>query len=282
MPAHNSKIDWYQVFADRMANATFLGEGSGYWDKRAPLICGGPQNNPFVTQTLKRLRLLPTDTVLDLGAGNGALTVPLSRKVKSVTALDNSPGMLKILRQRAREGNAANIRVLRRDWLNTEIGRDLPVHDVVVASRCLPMGDLRVSLPKILKAGRRAWFIIWRVSDRQEPFAAAAAVLGKPYQPFPEYTLLAGLLYDLGIYANIEIYTTRMKRYFTSLDEAADEAVRGTSLTARERPRLRNYLQNVLTHECDGWSQDLPTRWALLWWEAGNGNPDGLPKTSKK
>jgi SAM-dependent methyltransferase len=265
-----------------MARASFLGEGSGYWDKRAPYICGGTQNNPFVTQTLKRLRLHPTDTVLDLGAGNGALTIPLSRKVKSVTALDNSPGMLKILRQRAREEGATNIRILHKDWQEVEIGHGLPVHDVVIASRCLPMGDLRISLPKMLQAGRRAWFVIWRIPTRNDSYAAAAAILGRPYQPFPEHTILVSLLYDLGIYANVEIYATRMKRRFASLEEAIDESVRGTSVSPEERTRLGAYLQGVLTQGRDGWIMDIPVRWALLWWEAENGNSDVLPQMSKR
>jgi SAM-dependent methyltransferase len=268
LEASRPPIDGYQHFEERMAKASFLGNGAGYWDKRAPLICGVTRNNPFVTQTLKRLRVRSTDTVLDLGAGNGALTIPLSRKVKSVTALDSSPVMLKLLRQRMREDGATNIRVVRKDWQEAEIGRDVSVHDVVLASRSLPMGDLRVTLPKLIAAGRRAWFIIWRVADPADLPAMAAVALGRPYQSFPEYPILVGLLYNLGIYADVEVYATHARRRFGSLDEAADEAVRGTPLSGAEKARLKTSLGEMLRRDQTGWFQELAMRWALIWWEA--------------
>jgi ubiquinone/menaquinone biosynthesis C-methylase UbiE len=57
------------------------------------------------------------DTILDVGAGTGAFSIPLARRGFSVTHLDLSPAMLEVARQKARdmknirliEGNAADL-----------------------------------------------------------------------------------------------------------------------------------------------------------------------------
>ena len=48
-----------------------------------------------------KLILDEKDTVLDLGCGEGSITLPLAEKVKSVTGVDSSPKMLELLNQRA-------------------------------------------------------------------------------------------------------------------------------------------------------------------------------------
>lgn len=41
-----------------------------------------------------KLKLSPTDTLLDIGAGSGVISIPFSKKVKQVVALDVSPALL--------------------------------------------------------------------------------------------------------------------------------------------------------------------------------------------
>jgi len=56
-------------------------------------------------------------TVLDIGAGTGALTIELAKHCQEITAIDISNPMLQILKQKATESNLTNIRTVNAGFL---------------------------------------------------------------------------------------------------------------------------------------------------------------------
>lgn len=63
-------------------------------------------------EVIERMHVSRKDSVLDLGAGIGYFSIPLSAKVKEVVAVDAEPRMLKVLEQRASRGKRANVHTL--------------------------------------------------------------------------------------------------------------------------------------------------------------------------
>ncbi len=55
-------------------------------------------------------------SALDVGAGCGALTVPLARRLKRVTALEPAPAMVEALQERLRRARLRNVRILPQAW----------------------------------------------------------------------------------------------------------------------------------------------------------------------
>jgi ubiquinone/menaquinone biosynthesis C-methylase UbiE len=53
--------------------------------------------------------LKSSDKVLDIGCGTGITTIPLSKSVKKTTAVDYSPDMISIAKNKAKEENISNI-----------------------------------------------------------------------------------------------------------------------------------------------------------------------------
>lgn len=66
-----------------------------------------------VESILLRMHIRPEDTVVDLGAGVGYFTFPLSLVSASVLAVDIEPKMLSLLRKRITEGRLENISLLK-------------------------------------------------------------------------------------------------------------------------------------------------------------------------
>lgn len=66
---------------------------------------------------IPRMSLSKKDMLLDIGAGIGYFSMPLSSKVKEVIALDSEPKMLKVLEQGAARRHRTNIRTLLGDAL---------------------------------------------------------------------------------------------------------------------------------------------------------------------
>ncbi len=63
-----------------------------------------------------RLPLHREWSVLDIGSGPGTLTVPLAKRVRTVTAVDPSAPMLRLLQARAKAEGVANIRTIHSNW----------------------------------------------------------------------------------------------------------------------------------------------------------------------
>jgi len=72
-------------------------------------------------QTLHRAfteNLDGADQVLEVGAGTGFYTFEIDRRVQNVTALERSPGMTRILRERIASADARNITVVQSDFFS--------------------------------------------------------------------------------------------------------------------------------------------------------------------
>ncbi|MGB5868810.1 MAG: methyltransferase domain-containing protein [Albidovulum sp.] len=92
-----------------------------FWDKVAPKYAKTPiADQAAYEYTLGRTRsyLTPNDRVLELGCGTGSTALLLASNVKEITAIDMSPGMLAIARQKAATAGVKN--------LSFEVGADVP------------------------------------------------------------------------------------------------------------------------------------------------------------
>jgi cyclopropane fatty-acyl-phospholipid synthase-like methyltransferase len=73
--------------------------------------------------------------VLDFGCGTGLLTLRLAPRVRSITGVDSSRGMLDVLVAKVMKQNLSNVRTLR---LDLDRGDALPgVYDLIVSSMTL-------------------------------------------------------------------------------------------------------------------------------------------------
>ena len=69
---------------------------------------------------LRRLGLRAESTLVDLGAGTGALALAAAPHCREVTAVDVSPAMVAALRERVRASGAGNVRVVEAGFLSYE------------------------------------------------------------------------------------------------------------------------------------------------------------------
>jgi Methyltransferase domain len=211
-------------------------------------------------------------SALDVGAGCGALALPLAGRVRHVTALEPAPAMAKALREEAAGRGLANVEVVEAAWGEVPLG----LHDLVL---CAHVGKLlRPAAPFLREVSRaaRRWVALVRdalpepgeVRDKFFFGELYPRLLGRPYEtgcPDPMETVER--LHTLGIAPDVTPIRYRSDQPFDDLDEACDfwEAYLGLASGA-ERRFLRDFLANRLVRDGGGWLAPYPKRALVIAW----------------
>jgi ubiquinone/menaquinone biosynthesis C-methylase UbiE len=102
-----------------------MSNGKRDFDKEAATWDEEPRRvrlaNDIADAIAEEIELQPDMDVLDFGCGTGLITVRLSPRVHSVTAVDGSQGMLDVLQAKIRHGNLTNVQTRRVDFEKKEV-----------------------------------------------------------------------------------------------------------------------------------------------------------------
>jgi ubiquinone/menaquinone biosynthesis C-methylase UbiE len=261
-----SSIDWDKIWEDQMEITSFKGDGVDHWNKVASRMQNfhSPEDG-YTRELLQRVKLSPDLTVLDVGCGTGAITVPLAERTRSVTALDLSPMMLQYLESNLKARGLTNVQIINTDFLTIDKAK-LGFFDIVLASRSLPMGNLRQALVKMNHVARHRCYLTW-IACRRATDVKLCEVIGVDYHPYPDYLIIANMLKTMGIQANVEIFTVANEQRYASLDEAVNNSLRGQQVDTQARDRFKAFFAEHCLPETDGWRYPFNEEWALIWWE---------------
>ncbi|MEN4007403.1 MAG: class I SAM-dependent methyltransferase [Methanobacteriaceae archaeon] len=225
----------------------------------------------YPQKLLEKIKVNSNDTVLDIGCGNGVITVPLAKKAKSVTAMDISPKMLDLLNKNAAKEGLTNISFINQRIEDINPKKDIKPHDVVVASRSLNgVYDIKKELSKLNDIAKKYVYItLWGITSRNFE-NEASKLIGREFNQHPDYIYAYNILHELGIYANIEMLECNNHSYYSSIDEAMDRlGWRIGSLNKEEDAILREYLTQKLVKTENSmlkFPHDKPD-WVLIWWK---------------
>lgn len=99
------------------------------------------------------------DSVLDLGCGEGSITIPLSENVNKVTAIDSSNNMLKILKEKCEKKYISNVEIIKENLENVRL-EQVGKHDIVLLSRSINgIYEIKETLTNINKIANKYVYI---------------------------------------------------------------------------------------------------------------------------
>jgi len=75
----------------------------------------------FAEIIVQRAGILPEDIILEIGAGLGALTIPLARKAKKIFAVERDRQIIGLLNTKILAGNLSNVSIIEQDILSIDI-----------------------------------------------------------------------------------------------------------------------------------------------------------------
>lgn len=278
LPAYGD-IDWNEVWKARQQRhaASSKSEDTTHnWDrkKNAERYNAGSKGefDPRVKMTLAGLAISRQSRVLDIGSGPGTLALPLAPLVREITAVEPGKGMVGLLKENMRKERINNITCVEKRWEDVDIALDLDTpYDIVLSSLALTMEDLRSSLAKMDAASSRYVYIFWFADP---PFwewmyiDLWPALHGEPYYPGPKADCLFSVLYQMGIYPNVEMLPLdKVYRFDTEKEMTTFFRRRFAVKTQKQKKVLDAYLAPLVRHEKGGIMLSGDSLLAKVWWK---------------
>ena len=276
-------INWNELWKMMRSSSLWrrtLDEPAGiFWDKRAKHYSESVMQNKYRRHTerqIAKIALNPDYTVLDIGSGPGTLAIPIAKRVKSVTAIDQSKGMLACLQENMEKEGITNITCINKRWEDVEVGVDIEPHDVVMACHSLGMLDIQEAVAKMDAASKRYVYILSSagrgMGDGEEEglWKAIYGERGHRARGWgSDYMFFCNLLHDMKIYANVDIRDAESEQRYESLDDAVTKWKEMRDIPAEKEDVLREHLSRILVED-DGTgtlSFKRKSKSATIWWK---------------
>jgi precorrin-6B methylase 2 len=266
-------LDWNSLWQAQLRQATrydMVEDPGAFWDKRAQRFQQMACREERILPILKYLKVPEGAGILDIGAGTGGLAIPFARRGHDITAIEPSAVMLDCLTENAASAAVSHrIRSIRKRWEEVIVGRDIEPQDLVIAANSLGVQDLLPAVEKIIRSARKSVCILMFAGPAPHtPADLWPLIFGQPYHPFPDYMTVVNLLYTLGIYANISVWTDQGDRKFNDIEAAIAyyREILDPFPDSRESV-LRHYLEGRLEKTDNGLLLRQQWQTAMIHWQ---------------
>ncbi len=257
-------IDWNRVWEEQ----TLLWQDSAgksckdFWkDEGAAKVYSKKANahhSERITRSVAGLGLTADTRVLDIGAGPGNLALPMAKTARSVTTVEPSPGMNRIMAQEIAGQKATNIIQIEKTWEDVDINRDIePPYDLILASMSLGMKDIRAAIEKMNRVCQGRVVLFWHAGIpgwEKMPKALWPKLFNTEYHGGPKSDVLFQVLYQMGIYPEIQVDSNHFFEIFP--DIAAAKRFYFSRFTRLEL-RHEKALEAFLLEHCEQTGQGL-------------------------
>jgi SAM-dependent methyltransferase len=278
-PPAPGKPDWNEIWKERQRlheSSKISGDASHNWDKKENAerydANARSEYDDRVKMTIASLPVSKNARVLDIGAGPGTLAMPLAPLVKDVTAVEPGAGMVEVLKRHAVRDGIQNIAYVQKTWEEVDPARDLLLpYDTVIASLSLTMYDIREALAKMDAVSSGSVHLFWFVdmpfwermyADLWEPLH------GRPFYSGPKADCLFGVLFQMGIYADVTMMPLAKEYRFGSRDEMLSFFRKRFGATTPEQIRIvEDYVTPLIRTQGNEVVISGDSTFAHVWWK---------------
>jgi SAM-dependent methyltransferase len=255
-----------------MARTESRGRRDFWTDRKVAWYRRANERSDYAARVLEVITplLVGARTALDVGAGFGALTVPLARRLEHVTALEPSPAMARALRDETGRRGLDNVTVVEAAWGTVPV----EPHDVLVCAHVGPLlGRDAPFLREAPALARHAVALVRDVPDDGHKFffdELYPRLLGQPYDRCCDYADTLAELARLGIAPTVTTIAYASDQPFDTLEEACDFWMEYMNLTGdTHRATIREFLAGRLRRVGHEWIAPLQKRAAVIEWRVG-------------
>ena len=233
--------------SDRMRGA----RPTDHWTQYARQFKADPRRTGEALVERLRARLLPGDSLLDVGAGGGRLALPLALNCQSVTAVEPSPSMCAVLRETAEESDIG-VSVVEADWLNAEVE---PADMALCSHVVYVVEDIEPFVRKLERHARRLVLVVmFQSAPQSQLYGLWEQAHGEPRHPLPSLPQFRDVLDELGVTYEVDELPADPARGFDSEAEAREMIARRLYVApgSEAETRLAKVLDDSLREDGDG------------------------------
>ena len=227
------------------------------------------EKDDYPKKLLNKIHTEQEYSILDIGCGEGVITIPLAKKVSNVTAIDLSAEMLELLKEKAQKEGLDNIKYIHEDITNINpdtIGK----YDIVIASRALNgIRNIGRLLKNINQMGKYVYITLKSPENRKYD-VMDDNLFDKNQSNSSSYIYIYNMLYQMGIIANMVKLECKTINTYNNIEEAFDRYKwKIGDITPEKEKILRNNLENILIKKEDGTLENPYEKpdWVLIWWK---------------
>lgn len=208
-----------QVHARRAeASRDFFARMAGSFQARQDLIASVEHFRDSLLALIDALGFAGQASALEVGPGDGAFLPELARRFSRVTALENSPEMLELARERCQRDGLTNVELHLADALETPMQADCVVMNMVLHHLAAPADALR-ALAGLVKPGGS--LLITELCSHNQSWAREACGdvwLGFEQEDLARWATAVGLTPGESVYIGLKNGFQIQLRHFARTD----------------------------------------------------------------
>ncbi len=240
-----------------------------HWSRDARAFKADPHRQGDAVVESLRSRLIPGETLLDVGAGGGRLALPLALTCSAVTAVEPSASMCAVLRETAREYSIENVSIVEAGWPEASV----EPADVVLCSHVVyVIENIEPFVRKMdTHARRRVLAVVFEAPPQSQIYPLWEQVHGEKRQTLPSLPQFLPVLEEMGIHPEVAELERQSPMGFASFEDALDSIARRIYVNP-ETPamdRLQRALGASLSERDGLWRIEgaQPLRPCIVSWE---------------
>jgi SAM-dependent methyltransferase len=267
-------VDWNQIWKDAFLASRLTSEN--YYDNEERAKSYDMSENIWADGKKRSADLDPDPSwsVLDIGSGPGILTVPLAHRVRQVTAIEPSIHMISCMKGHLDRESLTNVRIINSRWEDVSAD-ELEAHDLVIASYSLSVEDIQEALLKMNHLAKKRVILYWFAGTTNWERIRAdlfPQVYGRKPVHYPKCNVIYNLLYDLGLYPDVEVlHETSFSREYPEYDQALFYLRSTLSLFDEDHDDLlHKYIEDHWRRDDGSLFMDDKTTYVKLSWRPGD------------
>lgn len=226
----------------------------------------------MVDEQLRIIDAPPGCSVLDIGSGPGTLAVPLAKQGCNVTVIEQAPLMCQALEEYRIQQDVPLIKIINRPWEDVTCDELRGLFDLIISSFSLTMTDIAGTIRMIQRISSGRVYLFWFLtlpSWAQMMQDLWPELHGREYYPTPLADCLWNVLYEMGIYANLEVMEPAPPVFYESVVQAARTIAKQFECTEEWQDKIiHEYLTKNVSITPDGRIlAGGEHRSATIWWD---------------
>lgn len=242
LPSNYDKIDFSKLYEMQKNASSFRQKSIADWDIKACNLNESAPRSSYIDELISKINFTDINSIIDFACGPGVIACKAAKFAKKVFAYDFSPQMLKFAKENALNSGAENVEFKLKSF--DDDFSDIPACDIVIASRCLEVFNLKNILEKLFSKAKRRVYMTFKVGGS---FVSddILNILGRDIEQKPDFTYLINILFQMGYLPRLDYIKTPCG----SIVDSADELIKKTTwsigeLSEHEKSILKDYFES--------------------------------------